>query len=522
MASITHFLKNSSDFLKRNNVLLLIIFLILLAVPLRFKNLDYSDYHGDEYKAFLIPGADENAWQFLLRQRKGPMQFLVSYIPYLVTHNFRTEFAERIPFAIASCLSIAFFFLFVKNITKSKLMAFISSLLFITNGFVSGIGRIAQYQNLNLLFSFAALFFYSKLIDQPLSDKKSLKLSLLGTFFWCLSVLSHWDAILIAPVVIYIIFKSLSHCENKVSGLKVLLVNIMLGLALTLPFIVPYIDAFKTIAHNRDYALDRVGLDLGYSKIPLYKELTELYNPFLTLPFLLIAGLIGVLNFKKSLLITLWFTVVFAFFELFVKHPGTHFYNFLLPLIILSGIGAGTLFNLFKFTKFLVAPVLLVVIAFLYFQTYMLFVDHSVEYPFKDKTVLKIPNFYEMDGYFLNLVAQGIENIKPDYMRGSYVPLFGFTHHRFWNEIGAFVNSQNTIGHEKLKYITNEDKTVSERYMDTKYGLDGGFYAVGIRRPMNFVQDFGFPNYSHKTRVQSFSQEGEVVVVIYKVEGLPQ
>ena len=500
----------------------MITFLILLAIPLRFKNLDYSDYHGDEYKAFLIPGADENAWQFLLRQRKGPMQFLVSYIPYLFTHNFRTEFAERLPFAIASCLSIAFFFLFVKNMTKSKLIAFISSLLFITNGFISGIGRIAQYQNLNLLFSFTALFFYSKLLDQPLSAKKSLKFSLIGTFFWCVSVLAHWDAVLIAPVVIFIILKSLNHCEIKTAGLKVLLVNIALGLALTLPFIVPYIDAFKNIAHNQDYAQDRIGLDLGYSKVPLYKALTELYNPFLTIPFLLIAGLIGVLNVKKSLPILLWFTIVFSFFELFVKNPGTHFYNFLLPLIILSGIGAGTLFSLFKFTKYLVAPVLLVIVSFLYFQTYILFVDHSVEYPFEDKVVLKIPNFYKMDGYFLNLVAQGIENIKPDYMRGSYVPLFGFTHHRFWNEISTFINGQNVINHEKLKYITNEDKTVSERYMDTKYGLDGGFYAVGIKRPMNFVQNFRFTNYPHKKLVHTFSQNGEVVVAIYRVEGLPQ
>ena len=34
-----------------------------------------------------------------------------------------------------------------------------------------------------------------------------LKSSLLGTFFWCLSVLSHWDAVFILPVVVIIFFK---------------------------------------------------------------------------------------------------------------------------------------------------------------------------------------------------------------------------------------------------------------------------------------------------------------------------
>ena len=507
-------------YFKRNkSTILLVVILVALAIPLRFKNLGYSDYHGDEYKAFLRLEDGESAWDFLLRQRKGPMQFIVSYIPYLFTGNFLDETAQRIPFSVASTLSVIFFFLFVKNITKSKLMAFLATFLFITNGFISGFGRIAQYQNLNLLFSFTALFLYSEIFDRPLSEKRSLIFSLLGTFFWCLSVLSHWDAILIFPIVIYIIVKSfLNSKENKKAALKVLLLNIGLGLLLTLPYIIPYIDTFRYYEKNQDYATARVGIDLGYSKVPLYKALTELYNPFLTLPLLLISAAVGLLSIKKGIPILIWFGVVFGIFEIFVKNPGTHFYNFLLPLIILAGIGIGSVINLHMIIKILYTPIILVLFCFLYFQTYILYVDHSIEYPFVDKKVLIINNPLKQNQKILTLVAKRISVIKPDYMRGSYIPLFGFTHHRFWNEVNDLVNKLNQTNNERFKYITNEDKSIGEKYMDAKYGIDGGFYAIGIKKPMNFVLDTSFVNYGSKKLVTTFEQNGEVVTIIYRFE----
>jgi hypothetical protein len=518
MATLKRIIFKIYDYYKGNkSTIMLVIILISLAVPLRFKDLGYSDYHGDEYKAFLKLDDTDTAWNFLLRQRKGPMQFIVSYIPYIFTGDFLNETAQRLPFSIASTFSIIFFFLFVKNITKSKLMAFLASLLFITNGFISGFGRIAQYQNLNLLFSFTALYLYSKIIDRPLYEKKIQILTFFGTFFWCLSVLSHWDGVLIAPIVIYIVVRSLLKSkDNKKRALVVVLSNIVLGLAITLPFIVPYIDQFRETEANQNYAVRRVGLDIGYSKLPLYKALTQLYNPFLTLPLLLISAAVGLLNIKKSFPIFLWFILVFGFFEMYVKNPGTHFYNFLLPLIILAGIGMGSIINLHVTTKILYTPVILVVLIFLYFQTYILYVDHSAEYPFVNKKVLVLINPFKPDKNLFNLVAVGIKEIKPSYMRGSYIPLFGFTHHRFWNEVNDLVNELNQTNNENFKYITNEDKSISEKYMDTKYGVSGGFYAIGIKRPMNFVADFSFSNYGSKRPIYTFTQNGEVVTFIYR------
>lgn len=54
--------------------------------------------------------------------------------------------------------------------------------------------------------------------------------------------------------------------------------------------------------------------------------------------------------------------------------------------------------------------------------------------------------------------------------------------------------------------------------MDAKYGVGGGFYAIGIKRPMNFVMDFSFANYGSKKLIYSLEQNGEVVTVIYRFE----
>lgn len=80
-----------------------------------------------------------------------------------------------------------------------------------------------------------------------------------------------------------------------------------------------------------------------------------------------------------------------------------------------------------------------------------------------DKKVLVIKNYLKPNEDILNLVASGIREIKPEYMRESYIPLFGFTHHRYWNEVNDLVNKLNQTNNEKFKYITNEDKSIGEK-----------------------------------------------------------
>ena len=208
----------------KTEYLFILIFLVG-SCYLRFKDLGYSDYIGDEHKAFLEVPEGQSTWDFFMSQRKGPMQFLVSHIPYSITGDFRNELAQRLPFSIISVLSVLIFYSLVKKLTKGDLIAFISTFLFMVNGFIVGFGRIAQYQNLNLLFSFLALYFYIDLIE---NKEELVKSSLLGTLFWCFSILSHWDAVFILPVVVIIFIKYLVRKDLEVaSKIKIVIFNLV-------------------------------------------------------------------------------------------------------------------------------------------------------------------------------------------------------------------------------------------------------------------------------------------------------
>jgi len=487
----------------KHNTLLICLTILITATGLRLPNLGYSDYHGDELKAVMVPKNLDGLWSFLLDQRKGPMQFLISYIPYTITHNYKNEVAQRLPFAIASSFSAVLLFLFVNNLTSSKLAGFCASFIFLTHGFIVGFGRIAQYQNLNLLFSFGALVMYSMLRKPCLTRKKQYFYSLAGTALWCFSILSHWDAVLILPIVLFLTFKVL------LTNIKVLFLNVILGLMLLSPFLLPYLTALSADSRNQTYLFARVGLDLGYSKIPLYKALIELYNPYIVLPFLLITATVSLIGVRKYYPIVIWFIAVFGLFELMVKNPGTHIYNFLLPIFVLSGIGIGYLLKVHKHARYIILPALAIVFSFMYYQAYIIYVDSNKEYPYESKTI-------ELFG--LNLNAQKISDIKPDYMRGSYIPLFGFPHARYWNEINDFINTQNIQNNEQLKFITNEDQAFCDGYMDTQYGTGQVYYAIGIKRPSNFVMDYSFSNIGSKKLVKTFKLRDETVVKIYKVQ----
>jgi len=487
----------------KHSTLLVCLTILILVAGLRLPNLGYSDYHGDELKAVMVPKNPDGLWNFLLDQRKGPMQFLTSYTPYTITHDYKNEFAQRLPFALASCFSAILFFMFVKNLTSSKIAGFCASFVFLTHGFVVGFGRIAQYQNLNLLFSCGALVMYSVLRKPGLTTKNLYFYSLAGTTLWCFSILSHWDAVLILPMVIFFTFKALM--ANK----KVLFINILLGLILLSPFLLPYLGALSADSRNQTYLSARVGLDLGYSKIPLYKALIELYNPYIVLPFLLVTAAVSLVGIRNYYPIVIWFIAVFGLFELMVKNPGTHIYNFLLPIFVLSGIGIDHLIKGHKLAKYMLFPVLATIFGFMYYQAYILFLDNHKEYPYESKTI---------DFLGLKLNAQKISDVKPDYMRGSYIPLFGFPHARYWNEINDFINTQNIQNNEELKFISNEDKAFCDGYMDAQYGTGQAYYAIGIKRPTNFVMDYSFSNIGSKKLVKTFKLRDETVVKIYSVQ----
>jgi len=520
---MTKYFEKINNYLKSNGVVEIIFLgiLIVFTVYTRFYNLGYSDYIGDEHKAFIELSSGQSLGNFFMTQRKGPMQFIVSHIPYLITGNFRNELAQRIPFSLASLGAVIVFYFLIKKLTKNTYTAFLSAFFLTVNGFIVGFGRIAQYQNLNLLFSFLALYFYADLIGNK-NDTNFLKSSLYGTLFWCLSILSHWDAIFIFPVVVIIFFKYLKNQKQESEDKKKLFVkNFILGCFVLLPFLVPYTYFQITNQENMSYFGRRI--EIGHFLYERYNLLITLYNPFLTLHILIIFGILGALIYKKSYIFSAWFLFAYSCFELFVRKPGTHIYNFIIPVTVLVSIALASVFEkLPKLLKMVWVLLIVLTLSFLAYQTHYIFIDHHKEYPWEQKTLVDFRELEEKR-YKKKRVRES-ERVYHSLTTKEYdidqkLPLFGFPHKRYWNEINEFIDSQNKVRNEDLDYITNEVKTISEWYMDIGYGNERPFYLVGIKRPLSFVKDYSWPQIGKKEVVKKIKNEqSETVVKIYRAE----
>ncbi len=102
-----------------------IIFLIVVTLWLRFANLGYSDFQGDEIKALYLPTSGQSFTQFLFDQRKGPTQFVITYLLNLVDPLYTNQLLLRLPFAIASALAVLFFYKLVNyHFGKSEAKTF--------------------------------------------------------------------------------------------------------------------------------------------------------------------------------------------------------------------------------------------------------------------------------------------------------------------------------------------------------------------------------------------------------------
>lgn len=465
-----------------------LIFLICVTLWLRLANLGYSDYQGDEIKALYKPEAGQNMVEFFLDQRKGPTQFVVTYLLKFIDPLYTNQILMRLPFAIASILAIFFFYKFVKQHFNEKIALYSSSLLSV-NGIIVAFGRIVQYQSFVILFFILALYFFSLSLTE-------VKWRIAGLYYgmaaWGLSMLSHYDGIFIAPFVLYVlwewhkIFPSRKHTVKLMhiflSGTIVLLI---LGM-----FYIPFI--FTLSQDTLAYWQDR--LSGGEGKISSSIVTFKVYNP--KLMFYVYSGLIGIyfiklftilaakkvvflqkfkeiyeneFLFKKSLIVLVWALGPWIFLELLTSVPGTHIYTYIVPVTILVAFGIfsiedmnkkifnnkyGTLLNIVGLTTAFV---------FMFYLTHKVFVDHSAEYPWEEEKFL---------GWTLN---------KPNPI--FHLSMFGFPYHRSWEEVGYFIQSTENNGW----YSTNERSSIARHYVPFSKDTDTAGHYVYIANPQSFT-----------------------------------
>lgn len=310
------------DFLLRNKTeSFLLILLLVISGFLRFSGLGYSDYYGDEAKT-LYWNKTQPAADFLLNQRKGPVQFLASWTMEKVSGGFE-EGVIRAPFALAGFLVVPVLYALLRR-RYGKEVAFVGAFLFSTNGFFIAFSRIAQYQSFLILFGLLTLL----LLDLYIQSKKNIHLVLAGLTLG-IAFLAHYDAVFFLFPSIYILWKEF--------GKEVLPKFIVPMLVVLVPFYLPYVLGGYFMEHTSGYIARRLVKEVATSSAFTY----ILYNPFILglVPFSFFIFSIRVKrdNFVKA--VWVWLFISFVFFEFVVSSAGTHIQNYILPLIILSSIG---------------------------------------------------------------------------------------------------------------------------------------------------------------------------------------
>ena len=429
----------------RNNkfIVLQIALLIGISFLLRLQGLGYSDFQGDEILTLCRVSDYKNPSQFfayLFGQRKGPVQYLITCAFSIFDPVFSSELALRLPFAIANLLALACFFLLVCRLFKLP-TAIYASFLFATNGIFIAFARIVQYQSLVILGGVVGILGLALALQH---EKWRVAGLYLGFASIAISILAHFDGVFFVPPMAVLVLHWWLKFRNQPDFARLrmhLIAAATLSMFLVLGFYIAY------------------GLHLGPSQLDYWEsrrtsvstdilQLFQFYNPGPVVWICLGWVLLGLTCIRRSIgwqVILAWLLPSLIFMVLIFKDSRTHAYTYLLPLLIVAGIGIdamiGWLQTLLRNRSFRVveAAVLATFLIFSYLS-YEVFIDHDPEYPWNPKHVLGMT----FEGGFLE---------------GT----FGFPYSRGWRSIGGWF--QGLSDNEDLILVTNEKRQIATFYL---------------------------------------------------------
>jgi hypothetical protein len=475
-------------------------YLILTTFWLRLINIGYSNYQGDEIKALYRPQDGQSMLDFLLTQRKGPIQFLITYLMSFINPDYDNEFLLRLPFTIASIFAIYFFYKFVK-IEFGQKIALYSTLFISLNGLFVAFARIVQYQSFVILFLVLALYVFS------LSTKYygwRIYGLYLGMLLWGLSILAHYDGVFIAPFVFYLVYRWYVNNKNDKHKIKHLIYATTIFLASLSIFYVPF---FLSISEStKQYWAERI------SKQSVSSTKTFMtYNPLFLIYIYAVLGLMGLFKIKENSSVVLWFLFPLISLETLVGNPGTHIYTYVIPFCILMAFGLEEFHSFiqkrfFNQSKYISVFIVITIYISSFLFSHLLFIDNKQEYPWENK------NFF-----FLN------------FKRQSRQSLFGFPYYRHWEKVGLYLESTKSNGY----FITNEKKSITRYYIPGNFknlevypydsNTTGEIYVIYIRNPqsgnkkiLDKEQSYWEERYQP---VKTFSNHGRIVTTIYRFSG---
>ena len=505
---------------------------------LRLANLGYSDYQGDEGKALTILSQGKSLLGFLLHQRKGPLQFLVTYALSWYDPSFANEFLFRLPFAIAGILSVWFFYCLIRLYLEER-VALYAGFLFAVNGIIVGLSRIVQYQAFVMLGTVLCLYWLTLAVNAGRYRITGLYLALFAALVSCLA---HFDGFFVIPPAILLLNRWMR--RNTSNRLRR---HILFSVTI---FVIPNLLFYLSLYFN--LASETVGYWQArlVGKRSKTTKLFTLYNGWPATYIYLLFGAIGIAHQCKKVggalywrrrgdavskavvpvgtvaqkesilpLLVLWIVPPYLWMEFVMSQPRTHIYVYLLPSFVFVALGLRVLDRWmeglidpdrqvrheteasFSARRLIVQTPSLVVLLLLFGMTNAIFVDHRPEYPWENETLLGI-------------------NFTGKKMAG----MMGFPYYRRWAEVATFLDE--AAGPGPQLYLTNEKGLVGF-YLPTRFtratpDSDGNkVYILQVERPQSWRGlriDPGALSENGKILQIFRDEDGRPLVTIYEIE----
>ncbi len=416
-------LKKYSKYIERTFLLVL----LLLNVFLRLLQLGYSDFYGDETKVLYLR-KDVSAAQFLLDQRKGPVQFVVAWGMEKLTGSY-DEFWTRLPYSLAGISSVIVFYFVVCNLFNKRIAA-IASLLFSLNGFFIAFSRTAQYQSFLILFGLLAMLF----AQLYLKRNKDFLLVLSGSFL-AFAFLAHWDAVFyLVPISMLLI------TFDKKWKKSLLLFGVPFALVSMLYYF-PYLYQGYFEQNVSNYILRRID---GKEQLPNNSAFTFwLYNPSIIYYIPLVFIPCAFRKYRKGLsselvILFVWFFIPFLIFQFFFSNPGTHTQNYFVPLTVLGALGLVSFYDSFHSTdlKNVLKSLFLFILTLMFIVSSYAFVPAiNTGYPWQGSNLEKHRNQYF---------------------------IYGFPYNRGWREVRTYFEEHGW----PRSFYTNDNVDIAQYYLN--------------------------------------------------------
>jgi hypothetical protein len=272
--------------------------LLVVGGLLRFANLAYSDFQGDEAKvmmhALAVVRGNEDA---LLAYRKGPVEILLP-AAFLSVLGATTEGSARLLFAFANLVCVLAVFGFGRRLLGS-LAGWLAALLLAFDGYFIGTARIVQYTPFIFLMGVLTLAPLVRLAQSDQGENGNVRPPVVGylllvALFAATGIAAHYEGVLPLAPALYLLW-----LIGQKQGLRPALVRgvalaVTVGAALLAAFYTPFLTHPHFASTVERYSGDVVGQQVMlYNHLASFAARGSLYNTAIAFGLAVVAALVA-------------------------------------------------------------------------------------------------------------------------------------------------------------------------------------------------------------------------------------